>query len=225
MIFESDSKCFESTSFIKSDAKNIAVNRHKVDIAIINQLIFEKYCKRKNVQVFALKYNDVLDIEFSMNELIIEAMMNSSKEILEKYKDFADVFNKINANKLLEHDSQDHAINTKNKMSSFELMYNLSMTELELLREYLDEFLTKEFIVLFSSFAKTLILFVKKSRNDLRLCVNYKKLNAITIKNRYSIFLINQLLNRLNEAKKFIKLNIQTMLRIIHETLSILSRP
>ncbi len=105
MIFEDDSKCFESTSFIKNDAKNIAINRHKVDITIINQLIFEKNCKRKNVQVFVLKHNDILNIEFSMNELIIEAMMKSSKEILEKYKNFANVFDKINADKLLEHDS------------------------------------------------------------------------------------------------------------------------
>ncbi len=208
MIFENDLKCFESTSFIKNNAKNIAVNQHKIDITVINQLIFEKYCKRKNVQIFVLKYNDVLNIEFSMNELIIETMMNSSKEILEKYKNFANEFDKINANKLLEHNSQDHVIDTKNKMSSFELMYNLSMTELELLRKYLDEFLTKEFIVFSSSFAKTSILFVKKSKNDLRLCVNYKELNAIIIKNQYSCFLINQLLNRFSEAKKFIKLNI-----------------
>jgi hypothetical protein len=108
--------------FIKSDAKNIAMNRHKVDITIINQLIFEKYCKRKNVQVFVVKYNDVLDIEFLMNELIIEAMMKSSKEILEKYENFANVFDKINADKLLKHDSQDHVINTKNKMFFFESM-------------------------------------------------------------------------------------------------------
>ncbi len=105
------------------------------------------------------------------------------------------MFDKINVNKLLEYDSQNHVINTKNKMSFFESVYNLSMIKLELLRKYLDEFLTKEFIVLSSSLAKTSILFVKKSKNDLKLCVNYKKLNAITIKNRYSISLINQLLN------------------------------
>ncbi len=151
MIVESDSKFenFESTSFNKDDAKNVAKNRLNVDIAVINQLTFEKYCKRKNVQAFILQCNDMLDIEFSMSDFIIETMMKSSKKILEKYKDFAYVFDKVNANKLLEHDSQDHAINTKNKMFSFESMYNLSMTELELLKEYFDEFLTKEFIVLF----------------------------------------------------------------------------
>ncbi len=217
MIVESDSKFenFESTSSNENDAENVAKNRQNVDIAVINQLTFEKYCRRKNVQAFVLQCNDILDIEFSMSELIIETMMKSSKEILEKYKDFADVFDKVNADKLLEHDSQDHAIDTKNKMSSFESMYNLSVIELELLREYLDEFLTKEFIVLSSSFVDASILFVKKSKDDLKLCVNYKELNVITIKNRYSISLINQLLNRFSDVKKFTKLNIQTAYNFI----------
>jgi hypothetical protein len=197
MIVESDSKFknFESTSFNKDDAKNVAKNRHNVVITMISQSTFKKYCKRKDVQAFILQCNDMLDIEFSMNNLIIETMMKSSKEIFEKYKNFANVFDKINANKLFEHDSQDHAINTKNKMFSFESMYNLSMIELELLKEYFDEFLTKEFIVFYSSFVDASILFVQKSKNDLRFCVNYEKLNAIIIKNRYSIFFVNQLLN------------------------------
>jgi hypothetical protein len=190
MIIESDSKFknFENTFFNKNDAKNVVKNRQNIDIAIINQLIFEKYCKRKNVQAFVLQCNDILNIKFSMSEFIIEAMMKSSKKILEKYKNFANVFDKINVDKLLEHHSQNHAINTKSKTSLFESMYNLSMIELELLKEYFDEFLTKEFIVFFSSFVDASILFVKKSKNDLKLCVNYKKLNVITIKNRYLIF-------------------------------------
>jgi hypothetical protein len=217
MIVESDSKFenSESTSFNKNDAENVAKNRLNVDITVISQLIFEKYCKRKNVQAFVLQCNDISNIEFSMSELIIETMMKSSKEILEKYKNFADVFDKINVDKLLEHDSQDHAINTKNKMLSFESMYNLLMIELELLKKYFDEFLTKRFIVFFSSLVDALILFVKKSKNDLKLCVNYKELNVITIKNRYSISLINQLLNRFNDVKKFTKLNIQTTYNFI----------
>ncbi len=137
VIVESDSKFenFESTSFNRDDAKNAAKNRHNADIAVVSQLTFEKYYKRKDVQAFILQCNDMLDIEFSMSDLIIETMMKSSKEIFEKYKDFADVFDKVNADKLFEHDSQDHAIDTKGKMSSFGPVYNLSMTELELLRE------------------------------------------------------------------------------------------
>jgi hypothetical protein len=210
MIVENDSKFenFEITFFNENDARNIATNWRNVDITIINQLTFEKYCKRKNVQAFILQCNDMHNIEFSMNEFIIETMIKSSKKVLEKYKNFANVFDKINANKLFKHSSQNHAINTKSKMLSFESIYNLSMTELELLKEYFDEFLIKEFIVFSSSFVDASILFVKKSKDDLRLCVNYKELNVITIKNRYSIFLINQLLNRFSDVKKCTKLNI-----------------
>jgi hypothetical protein len=150
-----------------------------------------------------------------MHELIIEAMMKSTQKIFEKYKDFANVFDKMKTNELSKHDSQNHEINTKSKISSFESIYNLFVIELEVLKKYLDEFLIKEFIVSSFSSTKISILFVKKSKNDLKLCVNYKELNAIMIKNRYSIFLMNQLLNRFSDVKRFTKLNIQTTYNFI----------
>jgi hypothetical protein len=121
----------------------------------------------------------------------------------------------FDTNELLKHDSQNHEINTKNKISSFESIYNLFVIELEIFKEYLDEFLIKKFIVSSFSSTKISILFVKISKDDLRFCVNYKKLNAILIKNRYLIFLMNQLLNRFSDVKKFIKLNIQTTYNFI----------
>ncbi len=93
MIVESDSKFenFESTFSNRNNAENVAKNRQNVDITIINQLIFEKYCKRKNVQAFVLQCNDILNIEFLISEFIIETMMKSSKKILEKYKNLFNV--------------------------------------------------------------------------------------------------------------------------------------
>jgi hypothetical protein len=67
----------------------------------------------------------------------------------------------------------------------------------------------KNFIIEFVSFAKVFILFVKKTNDKLRLCVNYKELNEIIIKNRYSLFFINENLNKLFETKIFIKLNVR----------------
>ena len=55
------------------------------------------------------------------------------------------------------------------------------------------------------------ILFIFKKDNELRLCVNYKKLNAVIIKNRYSLFLIMKTLNRLYDVKVFIKLNLKNV--------------
>jgi hypothetical protein len=160
------------------------------------------YCRRKNVQVYILDYKNLHDIEYTMHELIIEAMMNLSQEILEKYKDFADVLDKMKANELSKHNSQDHKINTKNKMSSFESIYNLFVIEFEVFKDYFDEFLIKEFIVSSFSSTKISILFIKKSKDDLKLYVNYKKLNAITIKNRYSIFLNKSIIESFQRCQK-----------------------
>jgi hypothetical protein len=99
----------------------------------------------------------------------------------------------------------------QNKSFSFESIYNLSIIELKTLREYLDEHLKKRFITSSHSSTRVSILFVKKSSEDLRLCVDYKELNAITIKNRYFIFLIMQILICLMSILIFTKLDIRAI--------------
>ena len=53
------------------------------------------------------------------------------------------------------------------------------------------------------------MLFVKKINNSLRLCVDYKKLNKIIIKNNYSLSLFSKILKRFIYIKHFIKINIR----------------
>ena len=53
------------------------------------------------------------------------------------------------------------------------------------------------------------MLFVFKSNDKLKLCVDYRNLNIIIKKNCYSFFLINQLLNRFVDTKLYMKLNIR----------------
>ena len=60
-----------------------------------------------------------------------------------------------------------------------------------------------------TSSANASILFVKKSDESLRLCVDYRELNVITIKNRYSLFLVSKVLDRLIETRVYIKLNLR----------------
>ena len=50
-----------------------------------------------------------------------------------------------------------------------------------------------------------------KKNKELRLCINYKRLNAIIIKNRHSLPFIIEILNYLCEAKRFIKLNLKNV--------------
>jgi hypothetical protein len=118
---------------------------------------------------------------------------------------------------LLDHDSWDHLIELMNekKISSLEFIYDMSLSELEVLKKYIKKHLNKEFIVSSFSSIRISMLFAKKSSDDLRFFINYRRLNAITIKNRYSILLISQLLILLMRTKIFIKINIrQTYYRL-----------
>jgi hypothetical protein len=133
-----------------------------------------------------------------------------NNEISSQYFAFQDIFFEVKAHKFFEHDFHDYVIEIlSNRDSFFDSIYNLSATKLKILKDYIDEYMKKNFITEFVSFAKVFILFVKKTNDKLRLCVNYKKLNEIIIKNRYSLFFINENLNKLFETKIFIKLNVK----------------
>jgi hypothetical protein len=77
------------------------------------------------------------------------------------------------------------------------------------LRRYIDENLAKGYIRAFKSLAKYSILFVSKKNEKLRIYVDYRKLNEITIKNRYILSLIYEMQNRIREVKYFIRLNLR----------------
>ncbi len=66
----------------------------------------------------------------------------------------------------------------------------------------------KEFIKELQSSAKYSILFILKLNKSLKLCIDYRALNNITIKNSYSLLLIAELQNRLQNAQWFTKFNI-----------------
>ena len=119
------------------------------------------------------------------------------------------MFRKEKSTKVLfKHQSWNHEIKLKSeKQFTFEFIYILFSKELEELRKYLKVNERKEFIRKSQSFAEHSILFVSKKDEELRLCVDYRKLNEITIKNRYSLLNIEELQDRLQGAKWFIKLN------------------
>ncbi len=77
----------------------------------------------------------------------------------------------------------------------------MSKRELLLIKKYLQEYLNKKFIEFSTASYAFLILFAKKSDEELRFCMNYRKLNAIIKKNRYFIFLIAEIIARLFKVR------------------------
>ena len=63
--------------------------------------------------------------------------------LFKKYNSYADIFSEENADLLSAHKVSDHTIDLNRKKSLYNLLYNLFNTELEILREYLENVLIK----------------------------------------------------------------------------------
>ncbi len=81
--------------------------------------------------------------------------------------------------------------------------YALSPVELETLKTYIETHLKTGFIWPSKSPAGAPILFDKKPDGSFYLCVDYRGLNKLTIKNWYPLPLIGKVLDRLDWAKQF----------------------
>ena len=125
-------------------------------------------------------------------------------------EDFADVFSEEEATSLPEHTSYDHAIDMlPGKEPPYKPIYALTVKEQEVLREYIESSLSRGLIRESKSPAGAPIFFIPKKDGTLRLCVDYRGLNAITIKNRYPLPLIMENLDRLAGAKIFTQLDLR----------------
>lgn len=115
-----------------------------------------------------------------------------------EYAEYADVGSEDSAKELPEHASHDLVIQLiPGSQPPHQPLYNLSATELEKLRKYLSDFLSRGWIRKSKSPAGAPILFAKKKDSTLRLCVDYQGLNKITVKNRHPLPLIPESLEQL----------------------------
>ena len=137
-----------------------------------------------------------------ISDLIAE---EASTKVSTKYSDFADVFSPDLASELPKHTGiNDHTIElVEGQQPPYKPIYNLGPVKLEILKAYIETNLANGFIRLSKSPASAPILFDRKSESSLRLCVNYRGLNNLTIKNRYLLLLIGESLDRLRRAKQF----------------------
>jgi hypothetical protein len=88
-------------------------------------------------------------------------------------------------------------------------LYNLSVKELKVLRTYLDAALAKEWIRRSISPTGAPVLFTPKKDGTLRLYIDYRGLNKITIKDRCPLPLISKTLDRLVGAAYYTKLDLK----------------
>ena len=80
--------------------------------------------------------------------------------------------------------------------------------KLKQLKKYLDKYLKKRFITLSHVSFAFPVLFAEKLNKGLRFYVDYRRLNIIIKRNRYSILLIDEVLAQIQECKYLTRLDI-----------------
>jgi hypothetical protein len=87
----------------------------------------------------------------------------------------------------------------------------MSVEELEEIKSQLQEYLERGWIRPSTSEFGAPVLFVRKKDGTLRMCIDYRALNNITVKDRYPLPRIDELLDRIAEARPtvFSKIDLQ----------------
>lgn len=105
----------------------------------------------------------------------------------------------------------DHRINLKSDAKPFnQHSYRMNQVELVALRKQLDELLEQRFIEPSLSQYGSPCLFVKKRTGELRLVVDYRKLNHATLRMNYSLPRIDESLEQFKGARFFSKLDLNS---------------
>ncbi|KAL4031055.1 hypothetical protein IC575_009311 [Cucumis melo] len=88
--------------------------------------------------------------------------------------------------------------------------YRMAPPELAELRKQLDELLNAGFIRPAKAPYGAPVLFQRKKDGSLRLCIDYRALNKLTVRNKYPLPIITDLFDRLHGAKYFSKLDLRS---------------
>ena len=133
-----------------------------------------------------------------------------------EYTEFSSVFSKTKAAALPPHRDIDCAIDLlPDTMPPKSRIYPLSIPETQAMEEYVEEALKLGYIRPSTSPASAGFFFVEKKDGGLRPCIDYRGLNAITVKYRYPLPLVPSAIEQLRKATIFTKLDLRSAYNLI----------
>jgi len=227
---EKSVKLIEQLKSRDATLTNVKISKSTLDsmnIAMIKAATYRMLVKRSDVKIFAVIVSKIDRLittvenkseEVNLHELsYAEALKQVKIKLFSEYHDYLDIFDRAMINQLSLHCFYDHKIELiDEEMLLRSRLYQMFNHKLQKIKKYLIKHLNKEFI--FFSFASyvSLILFAEKKDESLRFCVDYRKLNALIKRNRYSLPLIDEILARIQESKYLTRLNIIVTFNKLH---------
>ncbi|KAI5323243.1 hypothetical protein L3X38_032315 [Prunus dulcis] len=179
----------------------VPVVRQQSETKLLSAMQFSKYWKKGEPTFLATMKMNVVEKEVQPVPKAVEAIL----------KEFADVMPKELPKTLPPRREVDHAIELEpGAKPPAKAPYRMAPPELEELRKQLKQLLDAGYIQPSKAPYGAPVLFQKKREGTLRLCIDYRALNKVTIKNKYPIPLIADLFDQLGGAKYFTKLDLRS---------------
>jgi hypothetical protein len=230
VTFDSDKcirTCLEKSPHVKTIPKNTMIQQYHrqltQDTAETKNGTTEEEEYEDTLDGFTMEDGEILQINIHDNfheeegrphkdtEKVTTTTKQNPKNIMPKeYHDYLPVFEE--KEKLIQPPHWHHNYwipLIDNQVPPFKPLHALDETRLQILWEYLNSSMKKGWIRSSTSPAGALIHFVKKKDGGLWLCVDYRGLNAITVKDRTPILLIGEALDRLSKANIYTKLDVK----------------
>ncbi|OCB91657.1 hypothetical protein A7U60_g1078 [Sanghuangporus baumii] len=176
----------------------------------------QKHNPEINWKVGSVKFMhcpDKCDLMLSQEEIDNEYMRNVRMKEAAKWppylEEYADIFSEESFKRLLNHRMWDHTIDLKLDFKPSDCkVYPLLPKEQEAMKEFIKENLASGCIQQSKSPMASPFFFIKKEDGSLRAIQDYWKLNEGTVKNKYPLPLINELINKVKDAKYITKLDV-----------------
>ncbi|UYV65945.1 hypothetical protein LAZ67_3005963, partial [Cordylochernes scorpioides] len=141
--------------------------------------------------------------QFQINENLAYKEKEQLKQVLERYEDlFSSGLGRSNLAK--------HRIDTEGAKPIKHKPYRVSAKEREIIKEQIDEMLRDGIIRPSSSPWSFPVILVKKRDGKYRFCVDYRKLNDVTVKDVYPIPRIDEVLDTLQGSKYFSAIDLKS---------------
>ena len=158
-----------------------------------------------------LKNNEVTYLAALKEDLIDPMGDPMPAEIKKALDEFNDVMPPVLPKKLPHRREEDHKIELESGEKPPTMgLYRIAPLELEELRRQLKELLDAGFIQPSKAPYGASVLFQKKHDGSLRMCIDYRVLNKVMVKNKYPIPHIADLFDKLGRAKFFTKLDLRS---------------
>jgi len=174
-------------------------------------------CTRFEKQDFSLTWDEKVSTDPTAQLLGYASAVGEGTEVPAEFSQYLGIMGKAAADALPEHRPYDCKIELQEGSTApWGPIYPLSENELQTLREWLAEMERTGKIRRSTSPAGSPILFVPKPHGrGLRLCVDYRALNKITIPNRYPLPLMQELQDRVQGAQWFTKMDLKNGFHLI----------